>query len=194
MSRLAARPAVAAVLLAALLSAALLAACSTPEGLELVVHNRSGRPALVAIHEGIGAEDEVMELLIVGQQTVPPGAEEHFHLPSPSEWTLSIDGHLVYDSTGSAAATGGLQIEVGSGGRHEVKALPPDRDIPSRWPSDGRSIRTAPRVVREVSARQEGTRRAREVVATARPTTADRARTRPILGGLPFGHGQIIVD
>lgn len=127
MSRLAARAAVAAVL-----SATLLAACSTPEeGLELLVHNRSGRPALVAVHEGIGDEEEVMELLIVGQQTVPAGNEEHFYLPEPSEWTLSIDGHLVYDSTGSAASTGGLQIEVGSGGRHDVRALPRDAVEPS---------------------------------------------------------------
>jgi hypothetical protein len=119
---------------AALLVAASLAACSSPaaEGLELVVDNRSGRPALVAVHEGIGDQDEVMRLLIVGQETIPAGEEEHFFLPNPSEWTLSIDGHLVYDSTRSAAATGRLQIEVGSGGRHEVQPLPSDWPVPSR--------------------------------------------------------------
>lgn len=124
-------PAVCAALLAI---ATALGGCSTQEGLELVVDNVSGRPALVAIHDGVARdEDDVMDLLIVGQKAVPPGEEEHFFLPMPDEegWTLSIDGHLVYDSTRNAAARGALWVEVRSGGLHEVRALE-DAPVPSR--------------------------------------------------------------
>jgi hypothetical protein len=123
MSRLstARRPAV--LLLAALGCLLALASCAEPEGVELLVHNVSGRPAVVAIHEGTGPEAELMDLEIVGQQTVPAGEEEHFYLPMPDEWTVSIDGHLVYDSTQEAAANGALAIRVGSGATYDVRPL-----------------------------------------------------------------------
>src|SRR5918999_4651252 len=123
MSRLstARRPAVPS--LAALACLLALASCAQPDGVELLIHNVSGRPAVVAIHEGIGPEAELMQLVIVGQHVVPAGEEKHFYLPMPEEWTLSIDGHLVYDSTGDAAVGGALAVRVGSGATYDVRPL-----------------------------------------------------------------------
>jgi hypothetical protein len=135
MSRLSPARSTAAPLLAALACLLALASCAQPEGVELLVDNVSGRPAVVAIHEGIGPEAELMQRVIVGQHTVPAGEEKHFYLPMPDEWTLSIDGHLVYDSSGDAAAGGALAVRVGSGATYEVRPL--EETSASQAPSPG---------------------------------------------------------